>query len=151
MAVISEGIVRSFLEMILAFLSHQIIQSTTIIRDLMPLAFLDCRLPDMVMNHSCIIASVLHVVFRNRGHEAHLVIAVKTWLLTGHSWNKWHDVSRLWRQKTQKYSFGHRLCCNLSEVQIWFWSMSQMKNLHLNGAHMLHMWEGRTETMFPSN
>jgi hypothetical protein len=26
-----------------------------------------------------------------------------------------------------------------------------MKNLHLDGAHTLHMWEGKTETMFPSN
>jgi hypothetical protein len=68
--------------MILAFLSHQIVLSTTIIRDLMPLAFLDCRLPNMVMNHSCIVASILHVVFRNRGHEAHLAMAVKTWLVT---------------------------------------------------------------------
>jgi hypothetical protein len=100
MAVINEGIVHSFLKKILTFLFHQIVQSTTIIRDLMPLPFLDYRLPDMVMNHSCIVVSVLHLVFRNCGHEVHLAIAVHTWLVTGHSWNKWHGIFRLRRQKT---------------------------------------------------
>lgn len=134
---------------ILLFRSRHIVQITRMINEYRPRE-LGGGASDSPWNHDWMSSDFQLEGWRPR-QEDHAATFAQRAREYGHSVIIWLTVFRFLIQSGQKYSLGQPRWRSLSVVQILFWSNSQRKNLHLEGAHGFQVSGAQADGVIPSN